>query len=115
MINDGQLQLRIFTGDGLLPALFTTLTQPEESPNIIDGTSAWFEVIAPHGMTFNLDGEPLSGERFRIEVLPGALQCRLPPDCQLCADVLPGGGPLPVCTEQSPLPVGERVRVREKT
>ncbi|MDG4709690.1 lipid kinase YegS [Enterobacter hormaechei] len=83
LINDGQLQLRIFTGDGLLPALFTTLTQPEESPNIIDGTSAWFEVIAPHGMTFNLDGEPLCGERFRIEVLPGALQCRLPPDCQL--------------------------------
>lgn len=83
LINDGQLQLRIFTGDGLLPALFTTLTQPEESPNIIAGKSAWFEVIAPHGMTFNLDGEPLSGEKFLIEVVPGALQCRLPPDCQL--------------------------------
>lgn len=83
LINDGQLQLRIFTGDGLLPALFTTLTQPEESPNIIAGKSAWFEVNAPHGMTFNLDGEPLSGKQFRIEVLPGALQCRLPPDCQL--------------------------------
>ena len=83
LINDGQLQLRIFTGDGLLPALFTTLTQPEESPNIIAGKSAWFEVSAPHGMTFNLDGEPLSGEKFRIEVVPGALQCRLPPDCQL--------------------------------
>jgi hypothetical protein len=37
-----------------LPALFTTLTQPQESPNIIDGQSAWFEVNAPHGMTFNL-------------------------------------------------------------
>ena len=83
LINDGQLQLRIFTGDGLLPALFTTLTQPEESPNIIAGKSAWFEVNAPHGMTFNLDGEPLSGTQFRIEVLPGALQCRLPPDCVL--------------------------------
>lgn len=83
LINDGLLELRIFTGDGLLPALFTTLTQPQESPNIIDGQSAWFEVNAPHGMTFNLDGEPLSGERFRIEVLPGALQCRLPPDCVL--------------------------------
>ena len=70
LINDGQLQLRIFTGDGLLPALFTTLTQPEESPNIIAGKSAWFEVNAPHGMTFNLDGEPLSGEHFRIEYCP---------------------------------------------
>ena len=83
LINDGLLQLRIFTGDGLLPALFTTLTNPEESPNIIDGQSAWFEVIAPHGMTFNLDGEPLSGEHFRITLLPGALNCRLPPDCAL--------------------------------
>jgi diacylglycerol kinase family enzyme len=83
LINDGLLQLRIFTGDGLLPALFTTLTNPEESPNIIDGQSACFEVIAPHGMTFNLDGEPLSGEHFRITLLPGALNCRLPPDCAL--------------------------------
>ncbi|WP_253383766.1 lipid kinase YegS [unidentified bacterial endosymbiont] len=83
LINDGLLELRIFTGDGLLPALFTTLTQPQASPNIIDGQSAWFEINAPHGMTFNLDGEPLSGETFRIEVVPGALQCRLPPDCVL--------------------------------
>jgi len=83
LINDGKLQLRIFTGDGLLPALFTTLTQPQQSPNFVDGQSAWFEVIAPHGMTFNLDGEPLSGERFRIEVMPGAIGCRLPPDCPL--------------------------------
>ena len=83
LINDGLLQLRIFTSDGLLPALFTTLTNPEESPNILDGQSAWFEIIAPHGMTFNLDGEPLSGEHFRISLLPRALNCRLPPDCPL--------------------------------
>jgi lipid kinase YegS len=83
LINDGLLQLRIFTSDGMLPALFTTLTRPEESPNVLDGQSAWFEIIAPHGMTFNLDGEPLSGEHFRISLLPGALECRLPPDCAL--------------------------------
>lgn len=83
LINDGQLELRIFTGDELLPALLTTLTKPEESPNIVDGQSAWFDITAPHGMTFNLDGEPLSGEHFRIALLPGALRCRLPPDCPL--------------------------------
>ena len=83
LINDGQLQIRIFTGDELLPALFTTLTQPEDSPNIVDGESAWFEVTSPHEITFNLDGEPLSGQHFRMEILPGALQCRLPPDCPL--------------------------------
>ncbi|EHC50219.1 hypothetical protein LTSEHVI_2955, partial [Salmonella enterica subsp. enterica serovar Hvittingfoss str. A4-620] len=37
----------------------------------------------PHEITFNLDGEPLSGQEFHIEVLPGALRCRLPPDCPL--------------------------------
>ncbi|AIA25311.1 lipid kinase YegS [Kosakonia sacchari] len=83
LINDGLLQLRIFTGDELLPALFTTLTQPEDNPHIVDGKSAWFEINAPHEMTFNLDGEPLRGEQFRIEVVPNALQCRLPPDCPL--------------------------------
>lgn len=83
LINDGQLQVRIITGDELLPALLTTLTKPEESPHIVDGQSAWFDITAPNGMTFNLDGEPLSGEHFRIALLPGAIQCRLPPDCPL--------------------------------
>ena len=83
LINDGLLHLRIFTGDELLPALFTTLTRPEESPNIIDGKSSWFEITAPHDITFNLDGEPISGQQFRIEVQPEAITCRLPPDCPL--------------------------------
>ncbi|EIQ24104.1 putative IS1 encoded protein [Shigella flexneri K-315] len=30
-----------------------------------------------------LDGEPLSGQNFHIEILPAALRCRLPPDCPL--------------------------------
>lgn len=64
LINDGLLQLRIFTGEELLPALFSTLTQPEENPNIVDGASAWFDIQAPHEITFNLDGEPLSGQEF---------------------------------------------------
>lgn len=83
LINDGLLQLRIFTGEELLPALLSTLSKPEENPNIIDGASPWFEIEAPHDITFNLDGEPLTGRSFRIEVKPGALSCRLPPDCPL--------------------------------
>lgn len=83
LINDGMLRLRIFTGEEILPALLTTLTHPEESPNVIDGSSAWFEISAPHMITFNLDGEPLSSQAFRIEVQPNALMCRLPPDCVL--------------------------------
>lgn len=83
LINDGQLDLLVFTGEELLPALFTTLTRQEESPHLVRGRSAWFEITTPHEMTFNLDGEPLSGQTFRIDILPEALRCRLPPDCPL--------------------------------
>lgn len=83
LIDDGLLQLRIFTGEELLPALFNTLTGNGENPNVVDGESAWFEITSPHDIVFNLDGEPLSGRTFRIEVEPGALSCRLPPDCPL--------------------------------
>jgi lipid kinase YegS len=83
LINDGLLHLRIFTGEELLPALFNTLSRPDENPNLVDGVSSWFEVTAPHDITFNLDGEPMTGREFRIEILPDALHCRLPPGCAL--------------------------------
>lgn len=83
LINDGLLQLRIFTGEELLPGLLSALTQSEDNPNIIEGASSWFDIRAPHEITFNLDGEPLSGQEFHIEILPAALRCRLPPGCLL--------------------------------
>lgn len=83
LINDGLLQLRIFTGDEILPALVSTLKSDEDNPNIIEGASSWFDIQAPHEITFNLDGEPLSGQNFHIEILPAELRCRLPPDCPL--------------------------------
>ena len=83
LINDGLLQLRIFTGEELLPGLLSALTQSEDNPNIIEGASSWFDIRAPHEITFNPDGEPLSGQEFHIEILPEALRCRLPPGCPL--------------------------------
>ncbi|MFU0446925.1 lipid kinase YegS [Pseudocitrobacter faecalis] len=83
LINDGLLDLLVITGEEIIPALFTTLTQREESPHLVRGRSAWFEITSPHEMTFNLDGEPLSGQTFRIDILSNALRARLPPDCQL--------------------------------
>ncbi|AKA37935.1 lipid kinase YegS [Yersinia ruckeri] len=83
LINDGLLQLRILTADELLPALLTSIFSDEENKNIIDTTLPWLEIDAPHDVTFNLDGEPLSGRHFRIEVLPAALSCRLPANCGL--------------------------------
>lgn len=83
LIDDGLLHLRIFTGEELLPALLNTLASDDGKENLVDSVSPWFEVNAPHEMTFNLDGEPLSGTSFRMEILPAALRCRLPPDCPL--------------------------------
>ncbi len=37
-------------------------------------------------MTFNLDGEPLSGKTFRMELLPAALRCRCRPTARCYAD-----------------------------
>lgn len=83
LINDGLLNLRILTGEEILPALLSTLAKSGQSPNIIEGASSWLTIRAPHDITFNLDGEPLSGREFHIEILPSALRCRLPPDCPL--------------------------------
>ena len=83
LINDGLLDLRIFTGEELLPALMTQLTDVSEYYDITEGRSTWFTVTAPNEITFNLDGEPLTGREFHLEVHPHALACRLPPDCPL--------------------------------
>ncbi len=81
LINDGLLHLRIFTGEELiLPC--SAPANPENSPNIVDGVSSWFEITAPHEMTFNLDGEPLSGKPSVWSCYRRPC-CRLPPDCPL--------------------------------
>ncbi len=83
LINDGLLQLRLLTSEELLPSFLRSLLDGEENKNILSTSTPWLEINAPHEMTFNLDGEPLTGKHFRIDVLPNALQCRLPPHCAL--------------------------------
>lgn len=83
LINDGLLQLRLLTADELLPALINSLFSGEENSSVVDASLPWLEISAPHEMTFNLDGEPLRGKHFRIELLPQAIECRLPPNCDL--------------------------------
>ncbi len=83
LINDGLLQLRLLTSEELLPSFLRSLLDGEENKNILSTSTPWLEINAPHQMTFNLDGEPLTGKHFRIDVLPNALQCRLPPNCAL--------------------------------
>lgn len=85
LINDGRLELSIATSQELLPTLIHKLTSDEENPNLITASLPRLTIRAPNEMTFNLDGEPLSGTEFRIEVMPDALECRLPPSCELLA------------------------------
>lgn len=85
LINDGKLELSIATSQELLSTLVHKLTSNEENPNLITASLPWLTIRAPSEMTFNLDGEPLSGTEFRIEVMPDALECRLPPSCELLA------------------------------
>ena len=73
----------LLIADELLPALVAALFNDEESNSILSAALPWLEIDAPHEMTFNLDGEPLKGRHFRIEVLPQAIKCRLPPNCAL--------------------------------
>ncbi|SUB29722.1 lipid kinase [Yersinia pseudotuberculosis] len=83
LINDGLMQLRLLTAKELLPAVLSTLFNGEKNKNVIDATVPWLDITAPNDITFNLDGEPLSGRHFHIEILPHAIQCRLPPNCPL--------------------------------
>ncbi len=83
LINDGLLQLRLLTSEELLPSFLRSLLNNEENKNIVSASLPWLEITAPHDMTFNLDGEPLTGKQFKIEVLSFAIQCRLPPHCEL--------------------------------
>ncbi|MEM6160877.1 lipid kinase YegS [Erwinia sp. P6884] len=85
LINDGLLDLSIVTSQELLSTVLHSLTSNEHNPNIVSATLPWLSITSPNEMTFNLDGEPLSGTEFYIQVMPGALLCRLPPQCELLA------------------------------
>lgn len=83
LINDGLLEISIVTSQEILPTLLHSLTSNDKNPAIITASLPSLTIKAPHQMTFNLDGEPLTGKAFHIEIKTGALNCRLPPSCAL--------------------------------
>ncbi|PIJ50557.1 lipid kinase YegS [Erwinia sp. OLTSP20] len=86
LVNDGLLALSIVTAQEMVPTLLNAVFgNDDDNPNITRASLPWLTIHAPHEMTFNLDGEPLTGTDFRIEIIPAALYCRLPPDCSLLA------------------------------
>ena len=40
-------------------------------------------IEADEDLFINLDGEPISGRRFHVEVMPGALELHVPEGCPL--------------------------------
>lgn len=67
LINDGLLQLRIFTGDEILPALVSTLKSDEDNPNIIEAASAWFDIQAPMKSLLILMANRCVGKTFILK------------------------------------------------
>ncbi|GAA0493573.1 MULTISPECIES: lipid kinase YegS [Tatumella] len=82
-INDGLMDISIVTAQQWLPGIVHNLTGNSDNPAITSARCRSLEIKARHPMTFNLDGEPLSGEHFRMELLPQAVRCRLPEECPL--------------------------------
>lgn len=83
LINDDKLNLTIVEAHELLPSLLNSLFDRKKNDKIIERDSRWVNISASHEMVFNLDGEPLLGNKFEFIVLPEAIHCRLPPQCDL--------------------------------
>jgi diacylglycerol kinase family enzyme len=45
----------------------------------------WLDVRAPEPLLLNLDGEPVTARRIRIDCVPARVRMHLPPDCPLLA------------------------------
>lgn len=58
-------------------------SRPPPSEHVHHYCVPWLEVEADGGMTFNLDGEPHSGDFFRFDVLPRQVPFFLPPTAPL--------------------------------
>ena len=83
LIDDGILDISIVTAEQWLPSLLHNLAGTPGNPGVIAGRCHQLEISSRHNMTFNLDGEPLQGNHFRFELLPKAVNCRLPEHCPL--------------------------------
>lgn len=83
LINDNKLNLTIVEAHELLPSILSSMFDRKKNDKIIERESRWVNISASHEMVFNLDGEPLLGNKFEFIVLPEAIHCRLPPQCDL--------------------------------
>lgn len=82
-LDNGLLDVRILAGEQLLPAVLSRLIDGEEAESVVSARLPWLTLETPREIYLNLDGEPLAGTTFRVEVVPKGLKCFLPPGCPL--------------------------------
>ena len=88
LLNDGLLDVRLLprlANEEIPAALATLLREGLDAVHhqLVHARVAWLEIETDEALQINLDGEPISGTRFRFEVLPHALVMKLPDNCPL--------------------------------
>ncbi|CAI6177385.1 hypothetical protein DJICPGNB_09095 [Escherichia coli] len=73
-----------FYGGEILQLSRINAKSDEDNPNIIEGASSWFDIQAPHEITFNLDGELHSGDKLHINDT-SQRRCVVDFDCPIIA------------------------------
>lgn len=90
LLNDGLLDVRLLPkvpNEELARALRGLLRQGRDAIHhtLVGARVQRLEIETEEALQINLDGEPISGTRFRFEVLSQRLPMKLPPDCPLLA------------------------------
>jgi YegS/Rv2252/BmrU family lipid kinase len=83
-INDGLLDvlvIREIPATGLLQAVRELQTLEHNGEYIFHRQTPWAEFHPEHPIAINLDGEPVSFDKVRYELVPAALQFIAPPHC----------------------------------
>lgn len=84
LLDDGLLDILVIRevpAVGLLQAVRELQELPPGGEFISYLQAPWAEFSAEHPVPINLDGEPVSFDRVRYELAPGALRLIVPPDC----------------------------------
>jgi lipid kinase YegS len=95
LLNDGLLDVSVLPklpNDELAHALRGLLREGRAAVHrsVVAARLAQLEIDTDEALQINLDGEPITGTKFRFEILPQRLEMKLPSDCPLLVNRTPG-------------------------
>lgn len=87
-VNDGLFDVRILPGvppDQVGEAMSLLMREGLDAVEraVVSARVPWVEVEAEEGISVNLDGEPMTGQKLRFEVAANAIRLHVPPACSL--------------------------------